>query len=132
MICVHRLRVAALRIDQIVEGGPEAQLEEAVAVFDAGTFLFREGEPAHGFYIVQKGALNVHRVNAAGKEQIIDLLEARMTVAESSMANLLALGVYPLTFTGGMTRKDLSLDKQSSLSFEGLDRLDVGAGIGLL
>jgi hypothetical protein len=30
----------------------------------------------------------------AGKEQIIDLLEARITVGESSMANLIAAGVY--------------------------------------
>ena len=36
----------------------------------------------------------LEQLQNAGKEQIIDLLEARMTVAESSMANLLALGVY--------------------------------------
>ena len=25
------------------------------AIFDAGTFLFREGEPAHAFFAVQRG-----------------------------------------------------------------------------
>lgn len=36
----------------------------------------------------------LEQLQNAGKEQIIDLLEARMTVAESTMANLLAGGVY--------------------------------------
>src|SRR5574343_1413184 len=36
----------------------------------------------------------LEQLQNAGKEQIIDLLEARLNVAESSMANLLAAGVY--------------------------------------
>jgi hypothetical protein len=36
----------------------------------------------------------LEQLQNAGKEQIIDLLEARMTVAESTMANLIAGGVY--------------------------------------
>lgn len=36
----------------------------------------------------------LEQLQNAGKEQMIDLLEARVTVAESSMANLLAAGFY--------------------------------------
>jgi hypothetical protein len=36
----------------------------------------------------------LEQLQNAGKEQIIDLLESRMTVAESTMANLIAAGVY--------------------------------------
>ena len=42
-----------------------------VKSLDKGDYLFREGAPAQGFYLVQKGAINVHRVNPAGKEQVI-------------------------------------------------------------
>jgi signal-transduction protein with cAMP-binding, CBS, and nucleotidyltransferase domain len=34
-------------------------------------YLFHEGEPARGFYLMQSGAVNVHRVSGAGKEQVI-------------------------------------------------------------
>jgi len=36
----------------------------------------------------------LEQLQNAGKEQIIDLLEARMTVAESTMANLISSGIY--------------------------------------
>ncbi len=49
-------------------------------------YLFREGAPAQGFYIVQKGAVNVHRVNAAGKEQVIHIFRAGESFAEAALA----------------------------------------------
>jgi aconitate hydratase len=59
------------------------------------------------------------------------LLGVKAVIAESyeriHRSNLLALGVYPLTFTPGMTRKDLGLGTLSSLSFEGLEQLKVGS-----
>lgn len=36
----------------------------------------------------------LEQIQNAGKERIIDLLEARMSVAESTMANLIASGIY--------------------------------------
>jgi len=36
-----------------------------------GTYLFREGEHAEGFFVVHTGAVNVHRVTADGGEQVI-------------------------------------------------------------
>jgi CRP/FNR family transcriptional regulator, dissimilatory nitrate respiration regulator len=53
---------------------------------DKGEYLFREGTAALGFYIVQRGALNVHRVNAAGKEQIIHVFRAGESFAEATLA----------------------------------------------
>ena len=50
-------------------------------------YLFREGDPSHGFYIVQKGAINVHRVNASGKEQIIHVFRASESFAEATLAS---------------------------------------------
>lgn len=49
-------------------------------------YLFHEGDLAHGFYVVQTGAINVHRVSAAGKEQIIHVFRAGETFAEAALA----------------------------------------------
>lgn len=53
---------------------------------EKGDYLFREGERAEGFYIVQKGAVNVHRVSAAGKEQVIHLFRPVESFAEATLA----------------------------------------------
>ena len=50
-----------------------------------GAYLFHEGDPSAGFYIVQTGAINVHRVNAAGKEQVIHVFRAGETFAEGTL-----------------------------------------------
>ncbi|MGA2542831.1 MAG: Crp/Fnr family transcriptional regulator [Verrucomicrobiota bacterium] len=52
-----------------------------------GEYLFHEGAPAVGFYIVQRGSVNVHRVNAAGKEQIIHVFRAGDSFAEVALAS---------------------------------------------
>jgi CRP/FNR family transcriptional regulator len=49
-------------------------------------YLFREGDPSEGFYIVQRGGINVHRVSAAGKEQVIHLFQPVESFAEASLA----------------------------------------------
>lgn len=51
-------------LDRFVEG---CELQSV----SKGNYLFHEGEPAHGFYIVHAGAINVHRVTEDGKEQVI-------------------------------------------------------------
>ena len=57
-----------------------------VKSLEKGDYLFREGSPAQGFYIAQKGAINVHRVNAAGKEQVIHIFRAGESFAEAALA----------------------------------------------
>jgi len=52
-----------------------------------GAYLFREGEAARGCYLVQSGSLNVHRVNATGKEQVIHVFRAGESLAEAALAS---------------------------------------------
>jgi len=51
-----------------------------------GDYLFHEGEPARGFYIVQQGAINVHRVSTTGKEQVIRVFHSGESFAEATLA----------------------------------------------
>ena len=85
--------VNTLRACQLLAGLPPADLNAVAAIavikpLDKGEYLFREGEPARGFYIVQKGAINVHRVNAAGKEQVIHVFRAGESFAEATLATM--------------------------------------------
>jgi len=51
-----------------------------------GDYLFHEGEPSRGFFVVQAGAVSVHRVNAAGKERVIHVFRAGESFAEAALA----------------------------------------------
>jgi CRP/FNR family transcriptional regulator len=53
---------------------------------------FHEGAPSEGFYVVQRGAINVHRVSATGKEQVIHVFRAGQSFAEAALASE---GGYP-------------------------------------
>ena len=84
--------VNTLRCCQLFTGLPPADLENIadVTVFkslEKGDYLFHEGDPAGGFYVVQRGAVNVHRVSAAGKEQIIHVFRAGESFAEVALAS---------------------------------------------
>jgi CRP/FNR family transcriptional regulator len=80
-----------LRTCQLFAGLPSQDLDKIAAVavpksLKKGDYLFRERDPAQGFYAVQSGAVNVHRVNAAGKEQTIHIFRAGETFAEAALA----------------------------------------------
>ena len=80
-----------LRSCQLFTGLSAPDLENIAAVtaiksLEKGQYLFHEGDPAHGFYVVQRGAINVHRVNAAGKEQIIHVFRVGESFAEVALA----------------------------------------------
>lgn len=81
-----------LRGCQLFMGLPLQDLENIAAAsviksLDKEEYLFREGDPARGFYVVQSGSINVHRVNAAGKEQIIHIFRAGESFAEVALAS---------------------------------------------
>ena len=83
--------VNTLRGCQLFAGLAPEDLNAIAAItvvksLDKGDYLFREGAPAQGFYIAQKGAINVHRVNAAGKEQVIHVFRAGESFAEAALA----------------------------------------------
>ncbi len=91
------LAESTLRHCQLFVGLP-AEDVAAIASFlipkhlEKGDYLFREGAPAEGFYIIQRGAVKVHRVNAAGKEQVIRVFRPNESFAEAALASS---GGYP-------------------------------------
>lgn len=58
----------------------------AIKTLERGDYLFRESDPSTGFFIIQKGTVNVHRVNALGKEQVIHLFRDGDSFAEGTLA----------------------------------------------
>jgi CRP-like cAMP-binding protein len=48
-----------------------------------GDFLFREGSPCVGFYVMEQGSISIHRINASGKMQIIHVFRAGESFAEA-------------------------------------------------
>src|SRR6266542_3673070 len=86
-----------LRSCQLFMGLPTTDIV-AIASFvvpkhlDKGDYLFREGDRSEGFYVVQKGAINVHRVSSAGKEQVIHVFRHIESFAEATLATE---GGYP-------------------------------------
>jgi CRP/FNR family transcriptional regulator len=84
--------INTLRSCQIFTGLPSPDLDKLAAItiikpLEKGQYLFHEGDPASGFYIVQNGSVNVHRVTAAGKEQIIHVFRAGESFAEAALAS---------------------------------------------
>jgi CRP-like cAMP-binding protein len=84
--------VNTLRSCQLFTGLPLADLEKIAAVtsprsLERNEYLFHEGDPARGFYIVQRGAVNIHRVTATGKEQTIHVFRTGDSFAEVALAS---------------------------------------------
>ncbi len=95
------LRAIALRSTlkqcQLFSGMSDDSLAEVaetcvVRGLEKGEYLFREGDPAQGFYVVQSGAINVHRVTPDGKEQVIHVFRPFSSFAEIALASS---EVYP-------------------------------------
>ncbi|MBL9175915.1 MAG: Crp/Fnr family transcriptional regulator [Verrucomicrobiales bacterium] len=83
--------IASLRSCQLFAGLGTTDLQSvaglvAIRTVPKDSYLFHEGDPSTGFYLVQKGAINVHRVNAAGKEQVIHVFRPGETFAEAALA----------------------------------------------
>ena len=84
--------ITTLRGCRLFAGLPPADLEKIAAATTVkslakGEYLFREGEPSRGFYIVQRGAVNIHRVTAAGREQVVHIFHAGDSFAEATLAS---------------------------------------------
>src|SRR5215469_9907221 len=84
--------INTLRSCQLFTGLPQPDLEKIAAVtviksLEKDDYLFHEGDPAHGFYVVQRGSVNVHRVSATGKEQVIHVFRTGESFAEAALAS---------------------------------------------
>lgn len=83
--------INTLRTCRLFAGLPPADLAAVAGItlvrrLEKGEYLFHEGEPSRGFYLVQKGAINVHRVTATGKEQVIHIFRTGESFAEVTLA----------------------------------------------
>ena len=86
----HSEIVPSFRNCLLFEGVEDSQLEEIAAItlwktFCKGDYLFHEGAPVHGFYIVQQGAVKVHRVSFGGKEQVIHVYRPNESFGEEAL-----------------------------------------------
>lgn len=86
-----------LRRCQLFEDLPEPDLMAVAAgctvrALAKGEYLFREGEPAVGFYVMQSGVVNIHRITPDGREQVICLFRPYESFAE---ATLVTIDTYP-------------------------------------
>lgn len=84
--------INTLRGCQLFTGLPLPDLQNIAAAtviksLEKGEYLFHEGDRAIGFYVIQRGAINVHRVTAAGKEQIIHVFRTGDSFAEVALAS---------------------------------------------
>lgn len=84
--------IGTLRCCQLFSGLSAEDLAAIAAFAQAQSlakddYLFHEGEPSRGFYLVQSGAINVHRVNATGKEQVIHVFRSGESFAEAALAS---------------------------------------------
>jgi CRP/FNR family transcriptional regulator, dissimilatory nitrate respiration regulator len=86
-----------LRSCQLFMGMPAADISAIASLvipkqLEKGDYLFCEGDRSEGFYIVQKGSINVHRVGIGGKERVIHLFRPVESFAEGTLATE---GGYP-------------------------------------
>lgn len=83
--------VRGLQACRLFTGLGTADLGEVAAIaslrrLDRDEYVFREGQRANAFFVVQQGAVSVHRVNAAGKEQVLHVFRANESFAEATLA----------------------------------------------
>ena len=96
-VCKHAAYAYTLQACQLFSGLPAEALETIAQLcvprrLAKGDFLFHEGTPAKGFYVVQSGAVNIHRVSPAGKEHVISVFRTGQSFAEAALASA---GGYP-------------------------------------
>ncbi|MBE2203811.1 MAG: Crp/Fnr family transcriptional regulator [Chthoniobacterales bacterium] len=84
--------VFSLRRTPVFAGLPDDDLA-AIADFSQlkslgrREYLFRQRDQTHGFYIVRRGIINVHRMAPDGREQVIHLFRPGESFAENSLAS---------------------------------------------
>jgi CRP/FNR family transcriptional regulator len=110
--------INTLRSCQLFAGLPLPDLENIASCtvtksLEKNDYLFHEGDAAQGFYVVQRGAVNVHRVTAAGKEQVIHIFRTGDSFAEVALAS--AAG-YPADARAQEASLVLMIQKEGMLS----------------
>lgn len=95
--------ISALRQSRMFSDLSSENLEAVAAVcslksLEKGQMLFREGDKAEGFYVLQTGAISVFKITPDGREQIIcvfrppeSFAEVALVTVETYPANAVAL-----------------------------------------
>jgi CRP/FNR family transcriptional regulator, dissimilatory nitrate respiration regulator len=83
--------IAALRRSRIFADLSLEDLQDVASActtrsLEKGEVLFREGEKAEGFYVMQTGAINIYRLTPDGREQIICVFRPPESFAEVTLA----------------------------------------------
>ena len=82
---VATLRKCPLFADLPAEAQREIARIGLIKPLAKGEYLFHEGGPVHALYVVQTGAVKLHRVNLSGKEQVIHVFRANETLGVESL-----------------------------------------------
>jgi CRP/FNR family transcriptional regulator, dissimilatory nitrate respiration regulator len=85
--------VAALRKSRMFADLPPCDVTTIAGVcslrsLDKDEMLFREGDKAEGFYVVQTGRISVFRLTPDGREQIICIFQSPESFAEVTLATM--------------------------------------------
>ncbi len=117
------LRIAAitysLQSTPLFNGISEADLRDLASFaflkrLAKGQYLFHEGDPAAGFYLVRKGLVKIYRIAPDGREQIIHLFHAGETLAEAA---IVSEGGYPAHAQAVEESEVILILKQEFLQF---------------
>ncbi len=86
----HSDIVAIFQQCPLFEGVSDNDMASIAAItvaksFARGDYLFHEGAPVHGFYIVYTGAVKVHRFSFAGKEQVLHVYRPHESFGEEAL-----------------------------------------------
>jgi CRP-like cAMP-binding protein len=86
----HLVVANSLKCSRIFAGLPDADIQKissfsAIRNLQKHEYLFREGDPCVAFFVVQRGVINVHCVNAAGKVQVIHIFQPGDSFAEAAL-----------------------------------------------
>lgn len=71
---------------------PEADVDRIAGIavmksLSKDEYLFFEGAPVHGFYVVKRGAIKMYRNNLQGKEQFIHVFRPHESFAEETLVS---------------------------------------------
>ena len=86
----------SLRRSPMFSGLDEESLDSVLSIcdvhqWDKGSYLFREGDPMVGFFLVRRGAVSIQRLAADGSEKVIHVFRANESFAEGALTS----GNYP-------------------------------------
>lgn len=89
----HTVVMHALRECRLFQDLAEKDLLEVAETcvlksLEKGEYLFREHQKADGFYVMQRGSLNIHRVSLNGQEKVICIVRPYEPFAEITLTTV--------------------------------------------